>query len=109
MLRIYEDIIQFVRVMAPVVRSVERQDRHLGDQMKRALQSIALNTAEGMQSRGGNRAAKYHVAAGSAQELSCCIDLAEAFGYGTNVTKRERDKLRQIIGTMLKLSGVGKG
>ena len=66
----------------------------------------STNTAEGMFSRGGNRSSRYHSALGSAQEVLACLQVAEAFGY---VAKSEaapaQDRLRRIIGTLIKLVG----
>ncbi len=46
MLRIYEVILEVIRELRPWVKELERLDVNLADQIKRAKQSVALNTAE---------------------------------------------------------------
>jgi hypothetical protein len=42
-LKIYEDILEYVRRMRPVVKAIEKHDPDLARQMKKALGSMALN------------------------------------------------------------------
>ena len=81
MLRIYPVVLEFIRGLRTTIAIIERKDRDLGRQLRRASASVALNLAEGMYSRGRNRSAKYHVALGSAQETLACLEVAGAFGY----------------------------
>ena len=68
MLRIYEVVLEVGRGLRPVIETIERHDADLARQMRRAASSVALNVAEGMYSRGKNRAARYHNAMGSMRE-----------------------------------------
>lgn len=52
MLRIYPVILEVLKALQPVLRRIEARDRDLGRQLRRCSTSIALNTAEGMYSRG---------------------------------------------------------
>lgn len=89
------------------MRRIELKDRDLGRQLRRCSASVALNVAEGMYSRGRNRNARYHSALGSARETLACLEVAEACGYvgGAEVALRER--LRGVIGTLVKLVASG--
>jgi four helix bundle protein len=68
-------------VLAPVVAKIQRFDRDLADQLRRALSSIALNTAEGNRSQGGHRVARFSTAAGSTSESRAALRVAMAWGY----------------------------
>jgi four helix bundle protein len=81
MLRIYPVILEVLRALQPVVRRIEVKDRDLGRQLRRCSSSMALNTAEGMYSRGKNRNARYQSALGSARETLACLEVAEVCGY----------------------------
>src|ERR1700691_3864001 len=74
-------ILEVVAELRPVVGKIERCDADLARQMRRAMCSVALNTAEGMGSRGRNRKARYHNALGSMQETMACVEVGTALGY----------------------------
>ena len=67
-LHIHSFVIETIRLLAPVVREIEKHDRSLGDQMRRALSSVALNLSEGAGSQRGNRRLRFETAWGSAKE-----------------------------------------
>ncbi|HEY8089133.1 MAG TPA: four helix bundle protein, partial [Polyangiaceae bacterium] len=58
-----------------------RRDRDLGEQLRRALSSMALNIAEGNRSEGGLRATRFSTAAGSTSEARAALRVAIAWGY----------------------------
>jgi four helix bundle protein len=102
MLRIYPVVLGLLGGLQPVVGGIERRDRDLARQLRRCSTSIALNLAEGMYSRGGNRKARYHTALGSARETLACLEVAEH----SHFIARAPDLLRHldhIIGTLVKL------
>ncbi len=103
MLRIYPVILQVIRQLRPVMAVIDRKDRDLGRQLRRCSASVGQNLAEGMYSRGRNRAAKYHVALGSAREMWACLELAEAFGYTAPLDREMRAVFNRIIGTLVRL------
>src|SRR5260370_40759820 len=81
MLRIYSTVIEVLRMLRPVIAEIERHDRDLARQLRRAAGSIALNTAEGSGSHGGTRTERYRNALGPARETRACLAVAEALGY----------------------------
>lgn len=103
MLRIYPLVLQCIRELRPVLLVIERKDKDLGRQLRRCAASTGLNLAEGMYSRGRNRAAKYHIALGSAREMLSCLELAEAFGYIGPVDDVQRALLNRIVGTLVRI------
>jgi four helix bundle protein len=58
MLHIYPFVLELIRKLRPTIVLIERKDRDLGRQLRRAAASVVLNLSEGMCSRGRNRAAK---------------------------------------------------
>ena len=77
----YEVSIQLVTSLRDVVPVVERFDRDLGDQMKRAASSVVLNLAEGSRSAKGNKQRHFAIAHGSANEVKAALELARAWGW----------------------------
>ncbi len=103
MLHIYPVVLEVIQQLRPVLSLVERKDRDLGRQLRRASASIALNRAAGMYSRGKNRSARYHTAPGSARETLACIEVAQSFGYVASLDAGLHARLRQVIGTLVRL------
>jgi four helix bundle protein len=103
MLRIYDVILEVVGELRPVMGQIERCDADLARQMRRAASSVALNTAEGMYSQGKNRGARYHIALGSMRETLACIEVGVALGYLARVDESLVDRIRKIIGTLVRL------
>ncbi len=104
MLKIYEVILGVVRELRGVVEEIARHDADLARQMRRAMCSVALNTAEGMGSRGRLRNARYHTALGSMRETFACIEVGQALGYLTQVDDELTDRMHRIVGTLVKLA-----
>lgn len=103
MLRIYPVVLEVLRSLQPVLQHIERRDRDLARQLRRSSASIALNLAEGMYSRGGNRTARYHSALGSARETLACLEVADAFGYIARDHVALRDSIDHVIATLVRL------
>src|SRR5262245_4733517 len=103
MLTIYPVILETIALLRPTIERIERYDRDLGRQLRRAASSVALGVAEGMFSRGKNKAARYHTALGSARETMACLEVAVALGYLDGVDETMLDRLRRIIGTLVRL------
>ncbi len=103
MLRIYDTMITTLAMLRPIIEQVERNDRDLGNQLRRCAASVALNLAEGSGSRGGNRTVRYRSALGSAKETWACIDVAIALGYVESVDAEIREGLRSVQRVLARL------
>ena len=78
-----EHIITTVADARPMVDALQRKDRDLADQIRRALSSIGLNTAEGFGTsvRNGNCRLRFESARGSLYEAQAGLQIAVAWGY----------------------------
>ncbi|HTQ42409.1 MAG TPA: four helix bundle protein [Polyangiaceae bacterium] len=100
MLKAYPLMLSVMRRLRPVLVQIEKHDRDLGNQLRRASASVALNLAEGSGSSGGTRNTRYRTALGSARETGACLDVAEALGYVERVEPlllQELDQVRAIL------------
>ena len=104
MLRIYDVMLEVVRELQPVLKSISKRDKALADQLRRALQSVVLNTGEGMGSRDGNRLLRYQSALGSMREVVACLDVGAVFGYIERPSAATANRFAHIIGTLVKLT-----
>lgn len=55
MLRVQVLVLDIIRQLRPVLTVLRSKDRSLEDQLRRAIASVALNLAEGVASRDGNK------------------------------------------------------
>ncbi len=78
---ILEHALEIARLARPVVEAIARRDRDLASQVRRAISSIALNTAEGRGVVAGNSRLRFETALGSLYEAQAGIRLAVAWGY----------------------------
>ena len=97
--------LSIIQSLKPIVHRIERSDRNLADQLKRAATSIALNVSESAHAKGANRKAHLHVAAGSANESRAALRVASAWGYiDESDTAQAQDKLDHCIAVLWKLT-----
>jgi four helix bundle protein len=80
----YQVSIELVHSLREPVPLIERSDRGLADQLRRAASSVVLNLAEGQRSAKGNRHKHYAIAHGSANEVKAALELARAWGWIEN-------------------------
>ena len=104
MLQIYSLIIDVTVHLRPLIDRIERHDRSLATQMRRALSSVALNTSEGAGSQGRNRRARYFNALASQKETRACLDVATALGYIAPIDRALDDKLDHITAVLWRVS-----
>jgi four helix bundle protein len=96
-----EVTLEAIALMAPLVGRIQRLDRDLADQLRRALSSVALNLAEGNRSQGGIRLARFSTAAGSNAEARAALRVAIAWGYIAAKDAEPGLALLDRIGAML--------
>jgi four helix bundle protein len=73
-----------VRIPAVLRRALEQlrlQDRELAEQLRRAVNSVALNVSEGARRDGRERLQFFRIAAGSASEARTALELAAGWGH----------------------------
>ncbi len=100
--RLYALAVQMVATLAPLADDIRRRNGDLADQMERALTSVPLNVAEGAQSAGKLRIARFRTALGSANEVLACCDVGVALGYVT-VTEEQWDVVEHVRATLINL------
>ena len=103
-LRIYGVILETVGMLRNEMELIGRRDPDLENQMRRAAASMALNVSEGSYSRGRNAQARFHTALGSARETLACVEVGVALGYLPGVRDDLRARMRQILGTLTRLT-----
>jgi four helix bundle protein len=68
-------------VNAPLAEQLERRDKDLARQLRRAASSVALNLSEGRKRVGRDRLHLWRIADGSNEECRACLLVAEAWGH----------------------------
>jgi four helix bundle protein len=106
MLRIYSVAVEMCRDAGAIAKRIEKHDRDLACQLRRAATSVVLNIAEGSGSFGGNRRQRYHSAMGSAYEVRACFDSAEAMQYVDAIDGGVRERPAIVINTLIKVLGL---
>lgn len=83
MLDAYPVTLQLIRLLRELVDEIQKHDRDLADQIRRAANSVLLNINEGRKNKGGNQARFFAYASGSNSEVRAALDAAEAWGWIT--------------------------
>jgi len=78
---VVEHSLQVVALSRPLVEAVQRRDRDLASQLRRAISSIALNLSEGFGAGAGNARLRFESALGLLNEAKTAIRVAAAWGY----------------------------
>jgi len=73
--------IDLVAAIPPVLDVLVVRDPDLARQLRRALNAVHLNVAEGTRRQGRDQKNRYRIAAGEAQEVKAALALAHAWGY----------------------------
>ena len=95
----YEVSLEVIKSLRSVVPQIERNDRDLADQLKRAASSVALNLSEGQRSLKGNKGKHYSIAHGSANEVRGALQTALAWGWIEDASEplRHLDRLLALL------------
>jgi four helix bundle protein len=80
---VLEHVLSVVALSRPLVAAIQRKDRDLASQVRRALSSVGLNVAEGFGTASGNARLRFETARGSLYEAQAGIRIAIAWGYFT--------------------------
>ena len=104
MLRIHDVMLDAISTLRPMVSAIERHDRDLASQLRRAASSVVLNLAEGSGSFGGVRTSRYRTALGSARETVSCLQVAERFGYVEAMPEALAAAMNHVIGTLVRVA-----
>lgn len=73
--------LEAIRTLRPLLERIQRHDRGLADQLKRAASSVVLNLAEAAYNNAGHRRSRLESARGSANESRAALSVACAWGY----------------------------
>src|SRR5438477_10962622 len=76
-----EIAIDLNRFLRQSLELIARHDSSLATQLRRAASSVPLNLAEARRRVGADRLHQFRIAAGSADEVTACLRVAEALGY----------------------------
>lgn len=99
-LKVHGKALAIVEQVRPMMPQIRRHDRSLADQIRRAASSMVLNIAEGTYSDAGTARARFHSAAGSANETRSALKVAVAWGY---IDRHCADALDERIDEVLKM------
>ena len=99
----YEVSLEVITSLRRVVPVIERHDRELADQLKRAASSVALNLAEGQRLTKGNKPKHYSIAHGSANEVKAALQTAIAWGWIEDVAE-PLEKLDRLLALLWRLT-----
>ena len=100
-LQAYEVMRAALIAVRPLIAAIERHDRDLGDQLRRAATSVLLNLAESNGVTGGNRTLRRRTALGSIYEVRAVLDAAVGLGYVDDGAADDALVLADRVGAML--------
>lgn len=87
--------------LAPLEAKIRQHRKTLAEQIAKAVDSIALNLAEGRCRAGQDRVNHFRIAAGSAGELTAGLRLAQVRGYITAAEYAAIDESLDRVRAML--------
>ena len=95
----YEVSLDVIRSLRTIVPQIERHDRDLADQLRRAASSVSLNLREGQRLTKGNKPKHYTIAHGSANEVKGALETAIAWGWIEDASEplRHLDRLLALL------------
>ena len=100
----FEIGIELNRALRHPLERISLKDPDLAAQLRRAAASVPLNLAEARRRIGKDRLHQFRVAAGSADEVTACLRVAEALGYvelpSVSEALDRADRIRAIVWTL---------
>ena len=97
--------LEAIESIAPYIDRIERRDRKLGEQIRRAGSSMPLNLAEGNRREGKDRIHLWRIAAGSADEVRTALRSARAWRLvGDRTIERSLELLDHLLAVLWKLT-----
>jgi four helix bundle protein len=76
-----DSVLQLIEQARPLVEATAKRDRDLASQVRRALNSVALNVGEAIGNSAGNSRLRFQSALGSLYEARGGLRAAAAWGY----------------------------
>ena len=95
---VVEHSLQVVALSRSLVEAVQRKDRDLASQMRRAISSICLNLSEAFGCAGGNARVRFETALGSLNEAKTAIRVAVAWGCFSEGSAAETLESLRLLG-----------
>ena len=93
--------LDLVRAIRPWMEAIRRRDAELARQIRDAASSACLNLGEGRRRAGKDRTYHYRIAAGSADEATVGLRLAEAWGHVSEASILAPLKINDRLQAML--------
>ena len=104
MLHVTENILELIAECAPLVRSIERRDKAQAAQIRNALNSLLLNTAEGGGQRGARQASHYSIAYGSGRECLVGLRASVVWGHVPQLSPALLDRFDHVLAVLWKVA-----
>ena len=102
---VHEVALELIRELAPLIPSMARHDKNLAQQLRRCASSVVLSIAEGESSDPGTKRARFHSAAGSANETRAALRVAACWRYVTEQRTRScLALLDRVLGMLWRLT-----
>ena len=95
-----------IALVKKVLVVVQRRDRDLARQIRRAMNGVNLNVSEGFGTQAGNARVRFESARGSLYETEAGIQAARAWGYVTEAEVAE--VLRELSSLGARVYGLSK-
>jgi len=105
MLKIIDVILEVIELVRPLVEQIGRHDREHAKQIRDALNSALLNTAEGGPQEGARRSNHYRIALGSSRESLIALEGGVRWRFIPSLPPDLVAKYDHIHATLYKCSG----
>ncbi len=103
MLRIHDTMLEALVTMRPIASAIDRWDRDLARQLRRAASSVAPRHRRGKGLVWRRAQQRYRTALGSARETLSCLRVAVACGYVEELPPKLIAEMNHVIGTLVRV------